>query len=86
MNTFFINNPQLVWPLTLLFAWIFGEIGTYIIKIPKITFYILFGFIFASHQIGPIQTLDSSGMLFLMPIRDKEITISVNKKVHMLMY
>ncbi|MCC2624717.1 MAG: putative Na+/H+ antiporter [Burkholderiales bacterium] len=68
MATFFINNPQLIWPLILLAAWTFAEVGTYLVKIPKITFYTLFGFIFAKHQIGPLPTLDHSGIVALVNI------------------
>lgn len=68
MNSFFINNPQLVWPIVLLLAWVFGEIGIHLAKIPRITFYILFGFIFSRHQMGPLPTLNHSGILSLVYI------------------
>ncbi|MCE3267905.1 MAG: Na/H transporter [Burkholderiales bacterium] len=68
MHNFFINYPQLVWPIVLLLAWSFGEAGTYLTKIPRITFYMLFGFIFAKHQIGPLPTIDHSGILSLVNI------------------
>ncbi len=68
MNTFFLNNQELAWTLTLFFAWFFGELGQCITKIPKISFYMIFGFILSKYQLGVLHSINNSGILLLINI------------------
>ena len=68
MNNFFMNHQELAWTLALFFAWFFGELGQYITKIPKISFYVLFGFILSKYQLGVLQNINNPGVLFLINI------------------
>lgn len=68
MSTFFNNHQELIWPLVLFFAWLFGEIGQDLTKIPKISFYVLFGFILAKHQFGVLPNLHDVNLRFLINV------------------
>lgn len=56
---------DLAWPLTLLFAWLTGEIGCRWLKLPRISVYAIVGFILAYSQGGLLPRAPSDTLLLL---------------------
>ncbi|STY29139.1 Na+/H+ antiporters [Legionella wadsworthii] len=59
---------DLAWPISLVIAWIFGEIGFRWAKLPHISVYAIVGFILAPTQMGLLPKNDNSSILFLANI------------------
>ena len=58
MQTSVVSQYGLVWPSVVLAAWLIGETGEKLTKIPRISFYILVGFLAASAQFGLLPSLN----------------------------
>jgi len=59
---------DLAWPIGLVIAWIFGEIGFRWAKLPHISVYAMIGFILAPTQMGLLPKSETSSILFLANI------------------
>ncbi|HVV68449.1 MAG TPA: cation:proton antiporter [Gammaproteobacteria bacterium] len=59
---------NLAWPLTLLLAWLAGEIGYRWMKLPRISIYAVVGFILAQSQVGLLPHAPSNTLLLLANI------------------
>ncbi|KTC73181.1 cation:proton antiporter [Legionella bozemanae] len=59
---------DLAWPISLVIAWIFGEIGFRWAKLPHISVYAMIGFILAPTQMGLLPKSETSSILFLANI------------------
>ncbi len=68
MHGLIINNSDLSWSLAILVAWFAGEIGYQITKFPRISFYVIIGFLFAKNQFGLLPELDGARISFLINI------------------
>lgn len=63
MTIFSIDTAEFAWSVTIAFAWIVGEIGYRLTRLPRISFYGLVGFLAANLHWGFLSQLDSSLML-----------------------
>ncbi|MFN8770188.1 MAG: cation:proton antiporter [Neisseriaceae bacterium] len=68
MNHFFTSYPQLAWPFTILTAWLLGEIGAYFTKVPRISFYIILGFIVEKLKIDVLHSPENLWIINLVNI------------------
>lgn len=68
MQEIFVDYNNIIWIFAILAAWFFGEIGHHITKIPRISFYVLVGFLFSQNQIGIFQAVHSSEVNFLINV------------------
>lgn len=68
MHDIFVHHTELVWALTILIAWFTGELGYQLTNIPRISFYVLIGFLLANSQSGVLADLNSNGINFLINI------------------
>ncbi|MFN8771003.1 MAG: cation:proton antiporter [Neisseriaceae bacterium] len=68
MSQFFNNYSNLTCSIIILSAWILGEIGAYFPKIPKISIYIILGFIVNKLQIDSLNITNNSSIIYLVHI------------------
>mgnify|MGYP000626744900 CR=1 FL=1 len=68
MHNSVINQYGLVWPSIILVAWFLGEAGQRVTKIPRITFYILVGFLCANKQLSFLNDLNDSAVVLIINI------------------
>lgn len=61
-------SSDLAWPLTILLAWLAGELAHQTWKIPRISIYALVGFVFAPTQLAVLPQTQSASMLLLANI------------------
>lgn len=59
---------DIAWPLTIFIAWVAGEVGYRLVKVPRISVYALVGFILAPTQSGLLPESQSGNMLLLANI------------------
>ena len=59
---------ELAWPIVLLIAWFFGELGYRCAKLPHISIYAIIGFTFASTQLGLLPPIQPTSILMLANI------------------
>ncbi|KTC93506.1 cation:proton antiporter [Fluoribacter dumoffii] len=68
MPPFWTIITDLAWPIALVIAWIFGEIGFRWAKLPHISVYAMIGFMLAPTQIGLLPKIENPSILFLANI------------------
>ncbi len=68
MAIFSFNAPELAWPSVIALAWVSGELGHRLTRLPRISFYGLIGFLMANSQAGFLSLVDSRGMHLLANI------------------
>lgn len=59
---------EMAWPLTILLAWLFGELANKWLQLPRISAYAVIGFALAPSQIGLLPVTQSSTMLLMANI------------------
>ncbi len=68
MPDLFSLPANIVWPLTIAFAWIAGEFGARWTKLPRISIYGLVGFLLAPAQAGFLPAMEHGSLLLLANI------------------
>ena len=63
-----MDHVGLSWPFIVLVAWFVGEVGFQITRIPRISFYILCGFLFFNNKFGISANLSTFHVNFLINI------------------
>lgn len=64
-----LNNSSFVYLFSIIIAWLLGEIiHNYLPKIPKVSVYLLIGFIFTKDIIGLIPNVHNTNIIFLVHI------------------
>ncbi len=61
-------QSEMAWPLTILLAWLFGELANKWLRLPRISTYAMVGFAFAPSQLGLLPVTQSSTMLLMANI------------------
>lgn len=83
MQNIFINHNDIVWALIILLAWLIGEMGHQLTKIPRISFYMIIGFLFSSHQFGILPIISNTEIGFLINVATSLILFEFGYRINL---
>ncbi|MDA5193636.1 cation:proton antiporter [Govanella unica] len=82
-NVISIIAPDLIWPFALAIAWIAGEFGYRLLRIPRLTSYGLVGFLMAAGQLGLLSPSGSMTITLLASISFSLILFELGYRINL---